>query len=118
MGPTSAPPFGPLELLPSTGQQTTPGQAVRVVLGKVHATDATTGIPVALPPEEGLAPLLADLQKHLAARGWLNRAMIHVADDGSFAGTESVGRGHTAITVEASHDGKKVAIRRFKLREE
>jgi len=48
----------------------------------------------------------------------VNNRAVDVADDGSFACTESLGRGNTAITVEASHDGKKVAIRRFKLREE
>lgn len=52
-----------------------------VVLAKVTATDRKTGKAVTLSPEEGLAPLLADLQRHLDERGWLTKAMIHVADE-------------------------------------
>ncbi len=54
-----------------------------IVLVKVGATDRKTGKRVELGPEEGLAPLLADLEKHLDAKGWLARAMIHVADEPS-----------------------------------
>ena len=57
------------------------GWGTPIVLSTVNATDAPTGKTVVLSPEEGLAPLLADLQKHLAARGWLEPAMIHVADE-------------------------------------
>ena len=52
-----------------------------IVLRGVTATDRKTGKRVSLTPDEGLAPLLADLQKHLAERGWLEKAMIHVADE-------------------------------------
>ncbi|MBM4034932.1 MAG: DUF4091 domain-containing protein [Planctomycetes bacterium] len=54
-----------------------------IVLVKVGAADRKTGKRVELGPEEGLAPLLADLEKHLAAKGWLAKAMIHVADEPS-----------------------------------
>jgi hypothetical protein len=54
-----------------------------IVLRKVSATDAKTGKTVHLGPEEGLQPLLADLQRHLAKKGWLETAMIHVADEPS-----------------------------------
>jgi hypothetical protein len=55
----------------------------QIVFRKVTATNGQTGESVALGPEEGLAPLLADLQRHLAERGWLDKAMIHVADEPS-----------------------------------
>ncbi|MBM4042156.1 MAG: DUF4091 domain-containing protein [Planctomycetes bacterium] len=54
-----------------------------IVLVKVGATDRKTGKRVELGPEEGLAPLLADLEKHLEAKGWLAKTMIHVADEPS-----------------------------------
>jgi len=60
-----------------------------IVLTKVSATDRKTGKRVTLSAEEGLAPLLADLQRHLAERGWLERAMIHVADEPSINNIES-----------------------------
>ncbi|MHC4405686.1 MAG: glycoside hydrolase domain-containing protein [Planctomycetota bacterium] len=54
-----------------------------IVLRKVTVTDRATGGQVALDPEEGLAPTLADLERHLADRGWLEKSMIHVADEPS-----------------------------------
>ena len=60
-----------------------------IVLTQVAATDRKTGKRVTLGPEEGLAPLLANLQRHLAERGWLKRAMIHVADEPSINNLES-----------------------------
>jgi len=54
-----------------------------IVLRGVAATDRATGKRVTLGPDDGLAPLLADLEKHLAAKGWLGKAMIHVADEPS-----------------------------------
>ncbi|MFP4055671.1 MAG: glycoside hydrolase domain-containing protein [Candidatus Brocadiia bacterium] len=51
------------------------------VFSKVPATDQATGKRVGLAPEEGLAWLLADLERHLARRGWLEKAMIHVGDE-------------------------------------
>ncbi|HUU89659.1 MAG TPA: glycoside hydrolase domain-containing protein [Phycisphaerae bacterium] len=60
-----------------------------IVLSKVTATDRKTGKGVTLSAAEGLAPLLADLQRHLAERGWLERAMIHVADEPSINNIQS-----------------------------
>ena len=60
-----------------------------IVLRKVTATDQKTGKRVSLDPPDGLAPLLADLQQHLQDRGWLQRAMIHVADEPSINNIES-----------------------------
>lgn len=54
-----------------------------IVLQDVSATDAATGKSVSLKPADGLAPLLSALQEHLRERGWLQRAMIHVADEPS-----------------------------------
>jgi hypothetical protein len=50
-------------------------------LSSVSATDRKTGKAVSLSPEEGLPPLLADLERHLDQRGWLAKSMIHVADE-------------------------------------
>ncbi|NQT84918.1 DUF4091 domain-containing protein [bacterium] len=60
-----------------------------IVLGDITATDRGTGKRVVLPPDKGLAPLLRDLQHHLSERGWLNDAMIHVADEPSINNIES-----------------------------
>jgi len=54
-----------------------------IVLGGITATDRKTGKHVTLSAEEGLLPLLADLQRHLDERGWLDKSMIHVADEPS-----------------------------------
>jgi len=59
------------------------------VFTKVSALDKATGKQVSLPPEKGLAPLLRDLQAHLEARGWLDRAMIHIGDEPSLRNIES-----------------------------
>jgi hypothetical protein len=50
-------------------------------LAGVSANDRKTSKPVSLSPQEGLAPLLTDLERHLAERGWLAKSMIHVADE-------------------------------------
>lgn len=50
-------------------------------LNSVQALDRKTGQRVTLGVEEGLMPLLADLEKHLDQRGWLARSMIHVGDE-------------------------------------
>lgn len=59
------------------------------VLNTISATDRATGKRVSLPPEKGLSPLLADLERHLAERGWLDRAMIHVGDEPAVHNLES-----------------------------
>ena len=60
-----------------------------IVLRRVTAANRQTGQSVTLGPEEGLAPLLADLERHLAQRGWLEKSMIHVADEPSINNVES-----------------------------
>ena len=52
-----------------------------IILNNVSATDQATGQTISLPPDEGLGPLLEDLERHLDARGWLDRAMMHVCDE-------------------------------------
>jgi hypothetical protein len=52
-----------------------------VVLSRLAALDRKTGQRIRLEPQEGLRPLLAALEKHLAERGWLEKSMIHVADE-------------------------------------
>jgi hypothetical protein len=60
-----------------------------IVLRSITATDRATGRRISLPPDDGLAPLLGDLQRHLSEKGWLDRAMIHVADEPSLHNMES-----------------------------
>ncbi len=60
-----------------------------IVLRRVAVTDRKTGKRISLGSEKGLAPLLADLQRHLAKRGWLDKAMIHVADEPSINNIEA-----------------------------
>lgn len=52
-----------------------------VVLSRPSALDRKTGKHITLEPQEGLRPLLAALEKHLAERGWLEKSMIHVGDE-------------------------------------
>ena len=47
----------------------------------VRAIDRKSGKRVTLSADEGLRPLLSDLEKHLAQRGWLEKSMIHVGDE-------------------------------------
>jgi len=54
-----------------------------IVFRKLTVTDRKTGHRVALGFGQGLSKLLADLQRHLQERGWLRRAMIHIADEPS-----------------------------------
>ena len=55
----------------------------QIVFRKLSVTDAATGQRVDLDFDEGLALLLADLERHLSERGWLEKSMIHVADEPS-----------------------------------
>jgi len=54
-----------------------------VVFRKVSATDRKTGKSIVLDSEEGMQRLLSALEEHLAERGWLERAMLHIADEPS-----------------------------------
>jgi len=57
------------------------GWGTEVVLMGVGVTDSKTGKRATLSAEDGLRPLLADLEQHLDQRGWLSKAMIHVSDE-------------------------------------
>ncbi len=57
------------------------GWGSEFAFSKVEATEQKTGKTVSLEAEAGILPLLADLEKHLAKRGWLEKSMIHVADE-------------------------------------
>jgi len=60
-----------------------------IVLRNITITDRKTGRSVTLEPAKGLAPLLADLERHLDQRGWLGKSMIHVADEPSIGNAAS-----------------------------
>lgn len=54
-----------------------------IEFAQVTATDRASGKAIRLGFEEGLAPLLRDLEKHLEERGWLGKAMLHICDEPS-----------------------------------
>jgi len=56
---------------------------------KVPAADRASGRTVQLGFEDGLAPLLGDLQRHLEEKGWLGKSMVHVADEPSLHNVDS-----------------------------
>jgi hypothetical protein len=62
--------------------------STEIILNTLRATDRA-GKSVELPPEKGLAPFLANLEQHLSERGWLDKAVIHVADEPSLSNVES-----------------------------
>jgi len=52
-----------------------------VLIRDIRAADRATGEAVSLGPDEGMGPFLEDLERHLEARGWLDRTMIHITDE-------------------------------------
>jgi len=52
-----------------------------VELSNLRAKDKSTGETVSLDYERGLKLLLADLERHLEAKGWLEKAAIHISDE-------------------------------------
>jgi hypothetical protein len=54
-----------------------------IELSKLQVTDAKTGKPKKLEFEKGLAVLLRDLERHLARKGWLDKTVLHIADEPS-----------------------------------
>lgn len=60
-----------------------------IEFAKVRARDEGTGKAVELGFEEGLAPFLRALERHLEERGWLERAAIHIADEPSLWNADS-----------------------------
>jgi len=61
------------------------GRAGReILIYEIRPIDRQTGERVDLEGDQGMAALLGDLHKHLARKGWLERTIIHVADEPSF----------------------------------
>jgi hypothetical protein len=59
-----------------------------VPLYKVEPIERGTGEKVSLPGDQGMEALLRDLRRHLVAKGWLDRTIIHVSDEPSFHNAE------------------------------
>ena len=59
-----------------------------IILKKVEPIDRKTGEKITLPGNQGLAALLEDLRHHLEVKGWLDKTIIHVADEPSFHNIE------------------------------
>ena len=61
------------------------GRAGReILLSKIRPVDRQTGERVDLEGNQGMTALLRDLHRHLEQKGWLERTIIHVADEPSF----------------------------------
>lgn len=60
-----------------------------VELSNVRAKKTDTGEAVTLGYDDGLKPLLADLEQHLERKGWLEKTMIHISDEPSIKNVES-----------------------------
>jgi hypothetical protein len=59
-----------------------------IILYKVEFIDRDTGKKITQPGDQGLEALLKDLYHHLQAKGWLEKTIIHVADEPSFHNLE------------------------------
>ena len=56
-------------------------ESSQLAMNDILAKDEETGEMVKLPPDKGLALMLADLDRHLQERGWQDKAMIHISDE-------------------------------------
>ena len=63
-------------------------RGTEIILNEVELTDRKTGEKITLPGDRGLAALLKDLHHHLKEKGWLDKTIIHVADEPSFHNIE------------------------------
>ncbi|MCX6898108.1 MAG: DUF4091 domain-containing protein [Verrucomicrobia bacterium] len=54
-----------------------------IALTRLEVKDAKTGQRKKLEFDQGLALLLHDLEQHLEQKGWLDKAVIHIADESS-----------------------------------
>jgi hypothetical protein len=55
-----------------------------ILVYRKDAIDRKTGEVVSLPGNQGMEALLRNLRQHLREKGWLERTIIHVADEPSF----------------------------------
>ncbi len=78
-----------------------------IVFLSVAATDAKSGKRMTLDGKIAIPKLLADLQRHLQRRGWIDKAMIHVADEPSINNAASW-REKSAIVHEAAPQLKRI----------
>lgn len=56
-------------------------ESSQLAMINISAKNEETGEIVQLPPDKGLALMLADLDKHLQEKGWQDKAMIHISDE-------------------------------------
>ena len=55
-----------------------------MVFREVEVIDRVTGDTLSMPGGKGIPLLLTDLQKHLYKKGWLEKSMIHIADEPTY----------------------------------
>lgn len=60
-----------------------------LVINSMSVKDQETGEMVSLTPENGMALMLADLDRHLQERGWQDKAMVHISDEPTIYKLES-----------------------------
>lgn len=63
--------------------------SAKMVFHKVNVIDKETGDTISIPGEQGLPPLLKDLERHLDEKGWLEKSMIHIADEATYHNLDS-----------------------------
>jgi len=56
-------------------------ESSKLDMNHISVKDQETKEMVNLPPDEGIALMLADLDMHLQSKGWHNKAMIHISDE-------------------------------------
>lgn len=61
----------------------------KLAINDLTAIDSETGETIKLPPEKGMALMLADLDRHLLEKGWQDKAMIHISDEPTIYKVES-----------------------------
>ncbi|MGQ9610456.1 MAG: glycoside hydrolase domain-containing protein [bacterium] len=61
----------------------------QLVISDLTVMDSETDETIKLPPEKGMALMLADLDRHLQEKGWQDKAMIHISDEPTIYKVES-----------------------------
>ncbi|MBM3236835.1 DUF4091 domain-containing protein [Candidatus Poribacteria bacterium] len=74
-----------------------------LVLNNISVKEQETGETVSLPPEEGLAAMLTNLDKHLMERGWHKKAMVHISDEPTIYKLESYCKAADFVHQHAPH---------------
>ncbi|MBM3213151.1 DUF4091 domain-containing protein [Candidatus Poribacteria bacterium] len=61
----------------------------KLAMNEISVKHQETGETIKLPPDKGLALMLASLDKHLQEKGWQDKAMVHISDEPTIYKVES-----------------------------